>query len=91
MQPQHHLSDIAAALAAPRRLAGGLNRRQQEPDQHADDRDDDQQLDEREAGRAMLEFHGADFLEDDGAKFRMARPQNWPTANAGWLLSTIWE
>src|SRR5690606_10530842 len=46
---QGHLSEVVAALDPPRRLADGLNRRQQQRDQNPDDRNDDQKLDQREA------------------------------------------
>jgi hypothetical protein len=42
------LLQIIDALAAPRRLAGRLNRRQQERDQNADNGYYDQQLNQRE-------------------------------------------
>jgi hypothetical protein len=38
-------------VSAPGRFAGRLNRRQQECHENANDRDDYQQLDEREAAR----------------------------------------
>ena len=43
------LLEIVLALRAARRFAGRLNRRQQQGDQDADDRDHDQQFDERKA------------------------------------------
>ena len=46
---QHDLLDVVGALRPPPRLAGGLDRRQQQRDQQADDRDHDQQFDQREA------------------------------------------
>ena len=47
---QRELPHLVGALHAAGRFAGGLNRRQQERDQDADDRDHDQELDERECG-----------------------------------------
>jgi hypothetical protein len=44
------LPQIRLALRAAGTLTGGLNRRQQEPHNQADDRDDDEQLHQRQAG-----------------------------------------
>ena len=49
MHGQADLLEIVQALRAAGALAGGLNRRQQQRHQHADDRDHDQQLDQRKA------------------------------------------
>ncbi len=49
---QADLLEVVDALGAPGRLAGRLHRRQQERDQHGDDRDHHQQLDQRETTRA---------------------------------------
>ena len=45
---QRELSQVVLALRGPHRLPRLLYRGQQERNQHADDRDDNQQLDERE-------------------------------------------
>src|SRR5262249_50206522 len=42
---------IVGALGPARRLAGRLDRGEQQCDQHGNDRDDDQELDQREAER----------------------------------------
>ncbi len=49
MQRQADLLEVVGALDAPRRLACLLHRRQQQANQHADDGDDYQQFDQREA------------------------------------------
>jgi hypothetical protein len=49
------LVQVVGALRAPRRLARGLHRRQQDRHEHADDRDHDQQLDQR---KSMSAIHG---------------------------------
>jgi hypothetical protein len=46
---QPDLPLIVRALRTPRSGASSLHRRQQQRDQHADDGDDDQQLNERES------------------------------------------
>ena len=46
---QPDLLHVVGARAAPRRFAGSLHRRQQQRDQHADDRDHHQQLDQRKS------------------------------------------
>jgi hypothetical protein len=51
-QCQRNLLEIVLAFYSPRRLARGLNRWQQQRDEDPDDRDDDQQLDERESFNA---------------------------------------
>jgi hypothetical protein len=43
-----HLLQVVLTLHAPSRLTSRLHRRQQEGNQHADDRDYNQQLNERE-------------------------------------------
>ena len=48
----HDLLDLIGALRPPGRLAGRLDRRQQQGDQDANDGDHDQQFDQREAGAA---------------------------------------
>jgi len=48
VQRNPQLAEVVQALRSPRRLAGGLNGRQQERYQDADDRNHDQQLDEGE-------------------------------------------
>src|SRR5262249_32825592 len=56
---QAELLQIVRTLRPGRRLADLLHRRQQEPDQHRDDSDDDEQLDEREAKPIPVDsFHG---------------------------------
>jgi hypothetical protein len=47
-QSQADLPQVVRARRPPGRPAGRLHGREQEPDQEADDRDDGQQLDERE-------------------------------------------
>ncbi len=49
---EHELLDVVRALRASCRFSGGLNGRQQQGDQDADDGDHDQQLHEGEAGSA---------------------------------------
>jgi hypothetical protein len=52
-------------LHPPGRLAGGLNGRQQEGNEHRDDCDDDQELDEREAASLSTGPHGTSpFLKN---------------------------
>ena len=51
MHPVHRqppLLHVVLALAQPRAFAGSLHRRQEQPDERADDGDDDQQFDQRE-------------------------------------------
>jgi hypothetical protein len=48
------LLEVVDALRAASGLSRGLNRRQQEGDQDADDRDHDQQLDKRKARTAAM-------------------------------------
>jgi hypothetical protein len=43
---QGELAEVVATFNPPGSLAGGLNGRQEQRDQHADDRDHDQQLHE---------------------------------------------
>jgi hypothetical protein len=45
---QAELLEIVRALGTPGRFSGGLNRRKEESDEDADDRDDHQQLDQGE-------------------------------------------
>src|SRR5437762_3323790 len=49
VQADAELLEVVAALRPPGRLASGLHRRQEQGDQNADDGNDDEQLDEREA------------------------------------------
>jgi hypothetical protein len=53
LQSEPNLPKIVLALRATRRFARGLNRRQDQGDEDADDRNDDQQLDEGERSAAM--------------------------------------
>jgi hypothetical protein len=46
--PQPDLVRVSPAIHPPRRLADALHGREEKPDQDGNDRDDDQQLDERE-------------------------------------------
>ena len=55
VQREPHLPQIVRALRPAGRLAGGLNRRQQQRHQHADNRDHDEQFDERKAVAASHE------------------------------------
>src|SRR5262245_28731024 len=48
------LTKIVDALGPPSRFARGLNGRQKQSDQNADDRDDDKQFDERERSAVRL-------------------------------------
>ena len=59
VQGQADLLEVVAALAAPRRLAGGLHGRQQQGDQHRDDRDDHQKFDQSESPLAIV--HDASY------------------------------
>jgi hypothetical protein len=63
MNRQADLLEVVLALRSPRRLARGLDRRQQERDQYPDNRDHNQQLDERKTtladGSARLALHCA--------------------------------
>ena len=54
------LLEVVDALAAAGRFARGLNRRQQECYENANDRDHHEQFDERKA--ANISFHGDEFL-----------------------------
>jgi hypothetical protein len=47
---QAELLEVVGALEAASRFPRRLNGRQQETDQHRDDRDHDQKLDQRESG-----------------------------------------
>src|SRR5262249_7602144 len=61
------LLQVVDALGPPRRLAGGLHSRKQEGDQDRDDRDDDQQLDQRETTPRVPPSHKAPrFLRVQG-------------------------
>ena len=51
VQGQPELLHVVGALHSAGRLARGLDRRQQQRDQNADDRDDHEQLHEREPSR----------------------------------------
>ena len=51
---QGELLDVVGALGHPRRLAGRLHRRQQQRNQDADDRNDDQKLDECKTAQRPL-------------------------------------
>ena len=54
VQRQADLLEIVAALRSPRGLARRLDGGQEQGDEHADDRDDHQQLDERKADGAAI-------------------------------------
>ena len=68
-QRQADLLQVVRALRTPGSLAGRLNSRQQQGNQHANDRDHDQQLDERKCPGGMIaascqrRFHDLFFLE----------------------------
>jgi hypothetical protein len=47
------LPQVVRAAAPPRRLAGALDGREQETDEHRDDRDDHEQLDQRKSGQSV--------------------------------------
>src|SRR5262249_3092788 len=51
---QHVLPQRAGALRSPGRLASGLHRRKQKRNQDADDRNDDQQLNQRKTEKARM-------------------------------------
>jgi hypothetical protein len=51
------LLQVVRALISPRRLARGLHGRQQQGDEDGDDRNDHQQLDQREARATSLGYH----------------------------------
>ena len=53
LQGDADLLEVVAALRPPGRLAGHLHGGQQQRDQHADDGDDDEELDEGESARVM--------------------------------------
>ena len=55
---RRHLLEIVGALRPPRRFARGLNRRQQQRHQHADDRDHHEQFDERKTRRCREDQEG---------------------------------
>ena len=57
VEPDPHLAQVVLAVGAPGRLAGGLDGRQEQAHEHADDRHDDEQLDQREA-RDRFRPHG---------------------------------
>lgn len=46
VQPEAELLEIVLALRPPGRLAGLLDRREEQSDEHADDRDDHEQFDQ---------------------------------------------
>ena len=48
LAPKPHLLQVGLASGPPGGLAGRLHRRQEQPDEHRDDRDHHEQLDERE-------------------------------------------
>jgi hypothetical protein len=51
MASDAELLELVLARHAPGSLTGGLNRREEEADEGADDRDHDEQFDERERAR----------------------------------------
>ena len=53
MEADRNLLEIIAALGLPRRFARCLNCRQEQRYEYSNDRDDDQELDESEPGRAV--------------------------------------
>ena len=56
---------VVDALSAASRLAGGLNGRQQQCDQHRNDRDNDKQLDQRETERNSSASHALDLPQSE--------------------------
>ena len=56
---ERELANVVLATRPPGRLACGLDRRQEQADEHADDGDDDEQLDEREGPRGATIVGGA--------------------------------
>jgi len=64
---EHHLLHVVGALCAASRLAGRLHRREQERDEHPDDRNHHQQLDQREAAPQI----GAHPSEDSMHRFTL--------------------
>jgi hypothetical protein len=56
---QADLAEIIPALTPPGGFSGGLNRRQQQRDQDADDRDDNKQLDERKSAATHADLAAA--------------------------------
>ena len=68
---QAHLFEIVLALRTPSSLAGGLDGRQQQGDQDADDGDDDQEFDDRERATSdVTETYHGEALE----RWEMAMP-----------------
>src|SRR5579883_344048 len=55
VQPQPDLLEVVDALGAPRRLAGRLDRGQEQGNQDGDDRNDDQEFDQRETAAVALD------------------------------------
>jgi hypothetical protein len=53
VQSQSDLLEVIDALCPASRLSGCLNRRQQQGDEHPDDRDGHKQLDQREGIKAL--------------------------------------
>ena len=53
------LFQVVRALHASSRFARRLDGRQEKPDQNADDRDDDEKFDQREAEQPPVRFDGA--------------------------------
>ena len=78
-----HLLQIIDALGAPGCFASGLNGRQQEGHEDADDRDDNEEFDEREATTisGLVRFHVIDLLSDPDVWPEFARHARlWGTA-----------
>ncbi len=53
VQGDPDLPEVIDALQAPRGFTSRLDRRQQQGDQHGEDRDDDKQLDQRETAKPL--------------------------------------
>ena len=59
LQREQELLHIIRALHTTRRFASRLDGRKEQADQNADDRDDDEKFDQREAEQPPVRFNGA--------------------------------
>lgn len=67
MHGQHHLFQVIPARHPPRRFASGLDSRQEQRHQDANDGNDDEQLDEGESSGSWRMFHGLNVPELSGS------------------------
>ena len=82
---QAELSHVVQALSAARRFAGGLDGRQQQRDQHADDGDDHQQFDERK-GTASPDWGRTESTPDTAVNHDFP-PSHWPRRDEQYAMA----